>query len=56
MTVDMTAEIKRLSGVGPAVAEKLKKLGIGTGTRSGFMELNAQDVTAIYTIAAHAEL
>ena len=30
MTVDMTAEIKRLSGVGPAVAEKLKKLGIGT--------------------------
>ena len=34
----------------------VEKLGIGTGTRSGFMELNAQDVTAIYTIAAHAEL
>lgn len=30
MTIDMSADVKRLSGVGPAVAVKLGKLGINT--------------------------
>lgn len=34
----------------------VEKLGIGDGTRAGFMELNAHDVTEIYRIAAHATI
>jgi alcohol dehydrogenase YqhD (iron-dependent ADH family) len=37
----------------PALVEKF---GIGDGVRGGFMELRADDITAIYKIAAHAEI
>ena len=33
----------------------VEKLGIGSGTRAGFMELTADDVTKIYKIAAQAQ-
>lgn len=34
----------------------VEKLGVGSGKRGGFVELDADAVTAIYTIAAHAKL
>ena len=34
----------------------VEKLGIGSGKRAGFMELDRNDVTEIYRIAAHASL
>lgn len=34
----------------------VKNLGIGSGKRSGFVELDANDVTEIYKIAAHAQI
>ncbi len=34
----------------------VEKLGIGDGVRNGFRPLNAEDVTRIYQIAAHASL
>ena len=34
----------------------VEKLGIGDGIRAGFMDLNRDDVTAIYELAAHAAL
>jgi hypothetical protein len=38
------------------IPKLVEKLGVGNGTRAGFMELNAHDVTGIYKIAAHATL
>ena len=34
----------------------VKNLGIGSGKRNGFVELDANDVTEIYKIAAHAQI
>ena len=34
----------------------VEKFGIGDGKTGGFMQLDAHDITEIYTIAAHAEL
>ena len=47
---------KALDPVPEDIPVLVEKLGIGSGKRAGFMELDRNDVTEIYRIAAHASL
>ncbi len=55
-SIGMPINFAELGAKEEDIPKLVEKLGIGDGTRAGFMELNADDVAAIYKIAAHAEL
>ena len=53
--IGMPINFAELGARAEDIPKLVEKLGIGDGTRAGFMELTAKDVTAIYNIAANAE-
>ncbi len=52
--IGMPINFAELGARAEDIPKLVEKLGIGDGTRAGFMELTAKDVTAIYNIAANA--
>lgn len=54
--IGMPINFEELGAKEEDIPKLVEKLGIGNGTRNGFMELNAEDVAGIYRIAAHAKL
>ena len=55
-SIGMPINFEELGAKEEDIPKLVEKLGIGSGTRAGFMELTAEDVTRIYRIAAHASL
>ncbi len=55
-SIGMPINFEELGAKEEDIPKLVEKLGIGEGTRAGFMELNAEDVAGIYRIAAHASL
>ena len=55
-SIGMPINFEELGAKEDDIPKLVEKLGIGSGTRAGFMELTAEDVTRIYRIAAHASL
>ena len=54
-SMGMPINFKELGAKEEDIPVLVEKLGIGNGTRAGFMELTADDVTKIYKIAAQAQ-
>ena len=54
-SIGMPLSFRELGAKEEDIPVLVEKLGIGSGTRAGFMELTADDVTKIYKIAAQAQ-
>ena len=55
-SIGMPINFAELGAKEEDIPELVRKIGVGTGRRGGFVELGADDITAIYKIAAHASL
>ena len=54
--IGMPINFEELGAKAEDIPVLVEKLGIGDGTRGGFVSLTAADVTEIYTIASKATL